>query len=239
MNTTDMIAKFNRECRPFYLVDLQDGRYSLCLQLDSLVNEFAPYCQEAFNAYAVANGGGKYLANDLYTYGSGHDWRAAFQEAFKDDPNIGRIVYDCEAGGFFCDCSDLGIIDDLGRRFKTICEDTERFTPIVAEGIRNAALRQAEEEALMKTVKGQLMTRPEATFDLMTPYGNIRITPDMSQKLLAGEMTTVIIGNTRYADFELLDQPIIEQQTDLFDENLIRMKTDEAPEMEETQELTM
>ncbi len=68
MNTTDMIAKFNRECRPFYLVDLQDGRYSLRLLLDSLVNEFAPYCQEAFNAYAVANGG-ESLTNGLYTYG--------------------------------------------------------------------------------------------------------------------------------------------------------------------------
>ena len=29
-------------------------------------------------------------------------------------------------GGFFCDANNLSLIEDFGKRFKAICEDTER-----------------------------------------------------------------------------------------------------------------
>ena len=83
------------------------------------------------------------------------------------------------------------------------------------------------------------MSNPKATFDIVSPLGEIRVTPDMTEKLLAGEMPTVQIGGVHYADYELLDQPITGRQTDLFDNNLIRMKTEEAPEPEEAPAMTM
>ena len=54
MTTEQRIQKFNEENRPFYIVDLESGRYSLCLPLDLLGDEFYPYCQGAFDAYAGA-----------------------------------------------------------------------------------------------------------------------------------------------------------------------------------------
>ncbi len=238
MTVKERLDAFQKENPPFYIVDHDNGTFSLCLPLDFLNGEYCDYCQDAFDTFAEANG--EPHIDDHHTiYGNGYDWQAAFAEAFKDDPNIGRIIFDCEAGGFFCYCDNLDIIEDFGKRFKSICEDYDKFVPIVAEGIRNAEIREAEQERLMKTVKGQLMTNPKATFDIVSPLGEIRVTPEMSKKLLAGEMPTVQIGGVHYADYELLDQPIKGQQTDIFDDNLIRMKTDEAPEPVEAPTMTM
>ena len=156
MNTKERIEAFNKAIAPFYIVDHEDGGYSLCLPLDLLSDDYYPYCQDAFNAYAEENGEPARDENGLKTHGNGYEWEAAFRQAFADDPNIGRILFDCEAGGFFCECADLSLIEDFGKRFKEICEDTERFTPIVSEGIKNAEARRAEQEKLMRTVKGSL-----------------------------------------------------------------------------------
>ena len=72
------------------------------------------------------------------------------------------------------------------------------------------------------------MAKPNCTFEIQSPYGNLRITPEDCRRLLAGEMDTVQIDGVRYADFELLDQEVIDSQTDLFDSSLIRMRTEEA-----------
>lgn len=72
----------------------------------------------------------------LKTHGNGYEWEAAFRQAFRNDPNIGRVLFDCEAGGFFCSCDDLDILEDFGIRFKDVCEDTDRFTEVVTEGIQ-------------------------------------------------------------------------------------------------------
>ena len=39
MTTEQRITTFNEENRPFYIVDLESGRYSLCLPLDLLGDE--------------------------------------------------------------------------------------------------------------------------------------------------------------------------------------------------------
>lgn len=96
----------------------------------------------------------------------------------------------------------------------------------------------AEQEKLMKTVRGALLENPSSTFDIMTPDGNIRITPRDTKKLLNGDIQFVQIGGTQFCSFELLDQEIIQKQTDLFDDDLIRMKTQE-PEQEITPEMMM
>ncbi len=92
-------------------------------------DEYYPYCQDAFDAYATEIGEPAYSRNGLKTHGNGYEWEAAFREAFKDDPNLSKILFDCEAGGFFCYADDLSLIEDFGSRFKEICEDTEAFTP--------------------------------------------------------------------------------------------------------------
>ncbi len=82
---------------------------------------------------------------------------------------------------------------------------TERFTPIVSEGIKKAEAWASEQERLMKTVRGQLMNHPSATFEIMTPDGNVRITPEDSKALLDGERQSVTIDGVIYASYELLD----------------------------------
>ena len=80
-------------------------------------------------------------------------------------------------------------------------------------------------QQLMKTVKGQLMKHPFETFEIMTPDGTIRLTSEDCAMLLSGEMQEVVINNCHYCAFELLDQEVLKMQTDIFDDNLIRMKT--------------
>ena len=136
MNTEQRIKTFNEENRPFYIVDQENGRYSLCLPLDFLWDDFYPYCQGAFDAYAREIGEEPLTERGLRTHGDGYEWQAAFCQAFDGDPNMKRFVFDCEAGGFFMDCDDLSLLEDYGKRFKAICEDEEAFTPIVSDGIK-------------------------------------------------------------------------------------------------------
>lgn len=231
MGNKQRIDKFNQENPPFYIVDHDNGTFSLCLPLDFLSGEYRLYCQDAFNAYTTEIGESAYSKNGLKTHGDGYEWEAAFREAFKDDPSISKIFFDCEMGGFFCDAGDLSLIEDFGRRFKEICEDTERFTPIVSQGIKNAEARAAEQERLMRTVKGQIMANPSATFEIMTPDGNIRITPEDGKVLLDMDTEVVRIGDTFVPTHELLNQEITDMQRDLFDSNLIRLKTEEPEEI--------
>ena len=65
-----------------------------------------------------------------------------------------------------------------GSRFKNICENTELFTKTIAEGIKNADEREAEQERIAKTVRGQLMRHPECSFDIMTADGRVQLTPE-------------------------------------------------------------
>lgn len=139
-------------------------------------------------------------------------------------------------GSFFCNANDLSLIEDFCRRFKAICEDTERFTPIVSQGIKKAEAQQAEQERLMKTVRGRLMQNPSAHFDMMTPDGHIRLTPEDCKALLDGKIQFIKIGDITFAAYELLDQEVTGSQDDLFDESLIRLKTEEP---EETMTMSM
>ena len=115
MENERRIKGFNRENRPFYIVDHDDGTFSLCLPIDLFNGQYVDYCQTAFDNY-------------------------------------------------------------------------------------------------------------------------IRITPNDIKLLLSGEMNTVVIDGCHYAAFELLDQEVVGMQTDIFDDNLIRMKTGgyEEPDFEMT-----
>ena len=136
MNTEKQIENFNNINAPFYVVAHDDGRFSLCLPIALLSDEYYPYCQTAFDNYAKGIGDEVCDERGLKTHGNGYEWDAAFREAFADEPNIERIIFDSEAGGFFCNCDDLQILMDFGSRFKKICENTEVFTKTIAEGIK-------------------------------------------------------------------------------------------------------
>ena len=85
--------------------------------------------------------------------------------------------------------------------------------------------REKAQEQLMKTVRGYLMEHPNATFEIMTTDGNIRLHPEDTQMLLSGEANEVMISGCHYAAFELLDQEVAGEQVDLFDSDTIPMKT--------------
>ena len=104
-------------------MDHDDGTFALCLPFTFLTGQYADYCQEAFDNYAKSIGDPVYNDIGLRTHGNGYEWEAAFRQIFRNDPNIGRVLFDCEAGGFFCSCDDLDIIEDFGIRFKDLCED--------------------------------------------------------------------------------------------------------------------
>ena len=228
MQIKERIEAFNRENKPFYIVDHEGGRFSLCLPLDMLPDEYYPYCQEAFDAYAEEIGASKIQLSGRHRFGDGYDWQAAFTQAFVGDPNLEKISFDCEASGFFCTCHDLEILEKYGATFREICADTARFIPIVSQGIRSMEQRIKEQERLMKTVRGQLMANPRAVFHIMTPDGPVTLYPADTKDLLEGSRTTIDIEGVHYAAFELLDQEVTASQTDLFNSNCIRMKTEEA-----------
>ena len=225
MENTRRINEFNRENKPFYIVDHDDGTFALCLPFTFFTGRYADYCQTAFDNYAKSIGDPVCTGLGLRTHGNGYEWEAAFRQAFRNDPNIGRVIFDCEAGGFFCSCDDLDIIEDFGVRFKDLCENTDRFTEVIAQGVKNQEEWEREQEKLMKTVRGQLMKNPNCVFEILTPDGNARISPNDIKLLLSGEMNTVLIDDCHYAAFELLDQEVLQMQVDIFDDSLIRMKT--------------
>ncbi len=225
MKNERRIKEFNRNNRPFYIVEQDDGTFSLCLTFDLLEGKYANYCQEAFDNYAKSIGDPLYTPIGLKTHGNGYEWEAAFRQIFRNDPDIGRVIFDCEAGGFYCNSDDLDIIEDFGERFKEACEDTEFFTQAIAEGIPKAQERERVQEQLMKSVRGHLMQHPNATFEIMTPEGNIRLHPEDAQMLLSREASEVMIAGCHYAAFELLDQEVTGMQVDIFDSDTIRMKT--------------
>lgn len=149
MNVKKRIKMFNEQNRPFYIVDHEDGMFSLCLPLAFLPDEYRDFGQAAFDTYAISVGKPPVDSFGFKTHGNGYEWQAAFMEAFDGDPNLEKIMFDSEAGGFFCDTSELSLLEDFGSRFREICEDTERFCKIVADGIRNRR-EQQEQEWLMQ-----------------------------------------------------------------------------------------
>lgn len=148
-------------------MDHDDGTFALCLPFTFLTGQYADYCQEAFDNYAKSIGDPVYNDIGLRTHGNGYEWEAAFRQIFRNDPNIGRVLFDCEAGGFFCSCNDLDIIEDFGIRFKDLCEDTQHFTEVIAEGIQYQEAWEKEQEQLMK---GNKKADESIPFHRLKPY---------------------------------------------------------------------
>ena len=208
----ERIDRFNRDNAPFYLVDLDSKGYSLCLALSFLPDEYEDFGQDAFNRYAEKIGD-PILENGLYTHGNGYEWEEVFKKAFESDPNLSKIRFDCEAGGFFCDAEDLDLLENMGKRFREVCMDAPRFAELTVSALHEAAIREDREREMLKTVRGFLTLNPKATVDLVVEEGHIRLHPEQAQALLQSPYIKIVDSNTgmatQYLASEILDQKIV------------------------------
>lgn len=232
MNIEKEIREFDEANRPFYLVDHDNGTFSLCLAFAFIDGDFG---QDAFNAYAQEIG--EPIKDDLgfYSHGSGYEWEAAFKEAFKDDPDLRRIRFDCEASGFFCYCEDLSLLKDFGSRFKNLVDDTETFTEVVSRGIK-AYEKQRDEFAKSEfKIMGRLTRHSNSNFLIRTIQGDVRLTPGDIKGLLDGSKNTLLVGGQHMRAEDFLMQDAYHIQPDLFDHNTFQLITNEAEELQEQQ----
>lgn len=236
MNATKRIEDFNLANRPFYIVDLENGEYSLCLTLSFLQGDFIDYGQAAFNAYALKNGESIADERGFYNHGDGYEWEAAFRKAFEGDPNIGQISYDCEAGGFYCDSRNLDVLIDFGSRFKALVDDTEKFTQVVFEGIKSEELKRKEFETIEHKVKGRLISHAESHFNIRTIHGDIHLSPGDIKDILEGSVEMIRVGDTTMSINEFLMQDAYRFQPDIFNPNTYQMITNDALALQGQQE---
>lgn len=131
MSVEERIQKFNEECSPFYICDLDDGTYSLCLPQFPNAEAFG---QEAFDKYAEYCGE-SVIDNGYHRYGTGHEWAVVFKKAFENTPEAEDFKFDCELSGFYCDMPDLDTAEKCGYKFKEICDDNEKFEALVREAM--------------------------------------------------------------------------------------------------------
>ena len=234
-NEGEKIQEFNEANRPFYIVDHDDGEYSLCLTFSFLNGEHEDYGQEAFNAYAREIGEPVQDSRGFYTHGNGYEWEAAFRKAFENDPKINQIKYDCEAGGFFCYSKNLDVLKDFGTRFKSLVEDTEKFTKVVSEGIKAQEKARQEFEAIEYKIKGRLLSHMESNFNIRTMQGDIHLTPGDIKDIMDGSVERITVGKTTMPINDFLMQDAYRIQPDIFNPNTYQLITNDALEYQEQQ----
>lgn len=230
------INQYDEEIKPFNLVALDGGKYSLCLHLNYLEDDFG---QNAFDNHARSKNEPVKDKYGYVTYGSGYDWEAAFREAFKDDPNLKQILFDCEGSAFFCDCHDLDLLADFGKRFKEIVLNDELFTQIVSNGINNYEACRREEERIRSSVRGHVINHPMAEFLVRAPQGDFCVKRGEGVKLLDGSMPTIksISGKGELPAEDFLDLKVTAFQKDLFSDNLFKIVAEPAQEPVFTQSI--
>ena len=131
MDNKSVIEKFNEKCAPFYLVDHDNGTFSLCYPFSFVEEKYRLYGQEAFDKYAERIGEPARDERGFCTHGNGYEWAIVFNKYFENDRDFARLHTDCEAGGFFCYCDDLNLMVEVGLRFKNLIDDTYTFTKTV------------------------------------------------------------------------------------------------------------
>lgn len=237
MTRAQKIRAFNESNAPFYLVDHTD-EVSLCCVFHPMPDSVFSLGQEAFNRYAERIGDPVKDEYGLFTHGSGYEWEYVFRKAFENDPNIGKVSFDCEAGGFFCYGESVDMMADFGRRFRQILNDTDSLTELICKAVPEGEQREAELEQLRSTVRGFLMEHPKATVDLVTPEGYLRLTPEDGKALLDGKPAQISSGVSGFAcgvDADiLLDMQIGTCAQERSDENRFFIMAE--PPMEESED---
>jgi len=234
MTIKERIARFGKENYPFYLVEHDDGTYSLCLVRDFLSNEYTDYGQYAFDAYAIQNGEPTVTKSGLYTHGNGYEWGYVFTKAFHKEPEFGKISFDCESGGFFCYSTEIDLLENYGRRFKQLVEDKESFTSLVAEALKEEKFLREEQEKLDSQVRGFLMRHRRSDIDMLTPYGRILLKAKVSQNLLSGRLKEIRIGETVLSAEEFLSMTVTAAREDLIEPGHFQMKAESKEQEQES-----
>ncbi len=191
------LEKFNeKEGRPFYIVDLEDGSYSLCLRLNFLPEEYKDFGQKAFNQYAITNNE-PVEENGYHTHGDGYEWREVFKEAFKNEENLKKITFDCEAAGFYCNCEDLDVLIDFAIRFKELCMDEKKFENIVIMALTEFYREKSFDEE-NNTVKWCMRDKHGMNMEICTGDYQVVVNSADTEKLLSGEIVCAIDMNSRH-----------------------------------------
>ena len=138
------IEEFNAANAPFYIMDYGDDRYGLSLPISFLSPPYSNFGQKAFNAYA-AQQGEEVKQNGLFTTGNGYDWECVFKKAFENDPLMENMKFDPEAGGFYSYSYDLSTLEQLGSRFREICDSGQEFRDLVCTALAEVELKQKME----------------------------------------------------------------------------------------------
>lgn len=145
----EMIDQFNADNAPFYIVDHDNGEYSLCLPFSFINDKYKDFGQAAFNRYAERIGEEPVTERGYYTHGNGYEWETVFRKVFENDPQIGEIRFDCELSGFFCYAKSLETVADFGHRFRELCMDESAFSDLVYD-----ALTENENQTKMSEDEG-------------------------------------------------------------------------------------
>ena len=231
MQIKERIQAFNEKNSPLYLIDMDGESYHLCMQRDGLSDTDYFRVQDLFDAYAKANGE---IAKEghRHRYGGGNDWEAVFREAFKNDPNLQQIDFDCEYSGFYCECANFDIIEDFGNRFKEVFDNNEVLKRCINEGIPAEKERIAEEERLANCVEGYFLNHPHTDFYIRTADADYSLDAGMVKGVLDGSITSIKEeGGDSFIDAEeLLGLKVTAAQQDLFCEEFFRIKAEPAPE---------
>lgn len=228
MTIKERIKRFGKENYPFYLVDHDDGTYSLCLVRAFLKGEDADYGQYAFDAYAEEIGEAAVSPRGLYTHGDGYEWGYVFMKAFRKEPDFWKINLDCESGGFFCYTADLNLLEDYGKRFRLIIEDKEAFIRLVSEALKEEHLFREEEERISHQVRGFIMRHPRSDVDMLTPHGRFLMTAEVGKSLLNGRLNEIRIVETVMSAEEFLSMKVTAAREDLIEAGYYQMKTEPA-----------
>lgn len=231
MQIKERIQAFNEKNSPLYLIDMDGESFHLCMQRDGLSDNDYFRVQDLFDDYAKANGETAKEGN-RHRYGGGNDWEAVFREAFKNDPNLSQIDFDCEYSGFYCQCANFDIIEDFGKRFKDIFDNNERLRQCITDGIPAEKARLAEEERLANSLEGYLRKYSHTDFWVRTPDADYMLEGDTVKGLLDGSINSVKEdGGDGYIDTEdLLCLKVTAAQQDLFCEEFFKIKAEPAPE---------
>lgn len=186
MDNKSIIAKLNEKCAPFYLVDHENGIFSLCYPFSFVDEKYRFYGQEAFDKYAEKLGEPARDIGGYCTHGDGYEWAIVFNNYFENDRDFSWLHTDCEASGFFCYCDDLKTIAEIGLRFKHLIDDMDTFAETVCYALEENKTKQTAEQDYRKTMYYFLQNAPLADMILAISDGEFLISEDQLKGLRDG-----------------------------------------------------
>lgn len=216
MTNKERIERFEQENEPFTLYENDNGSFTLGLRFSFFKGKYEDYCRNAFIQYAKI-AGDPVKVNGLYTHGNGYEWESVFQKAFEQDERLQQIVFDSEAGSFFCNSDSLDILEDFGRRFRVMCEDEKSFADLVCQ-----ALSEAEQESAYhrenKTVKWHIEGASRWSMEIVTPEHHLCFDEGQGVDLCKGK--AILVKDSISGEMvEVNSKELLRYQVTYFDED--------------------